>query len=515
MVHDEEKQLDRVAARAADTSSSSEEVSVQQVPHKGTGILDRLLTLEAAMDRKLGIESQAIQRIQPEEQKPQSWHQQATMALLWAGATMNVSCLSSGFLGWELGLDLSQTIPITIFGTLLGAMVAGFCATMGPMGLRQMSLARYSFGWYPTKIVAFLNVISQIGWSAVGCITAGSALSAVSDGKLSSIVGIVIIAVCSSVLNFCGLRAILEYQKYAWAIFFVLFMVMYGEMAPRATLEIKSTLTGQDLNGAVLSLLAIVYGSSVSWATIAADFYVLHPMNTSKLKIFTLTTLGIGLSTCIGMVLGCCVGSAMGAEPALAAVYDEQGVGFLIQEMLYPRGFAKFVLVILVLAGIGMNCINLYSSALSVQQFARPLARIPRFVWTLVLFGVTFGIAAGGREHLNAYLQNFLSLLGYWATSFFVIVWCEHYIFRKGSADNYDLEGWNDPKRLPIGLAALVAFLVGVVGWVLGMVETWFTGPVGKLVGSEGGDLANELTFGFTLILFVPLRYLELKYIGR
>lgn len=282
MVHDEEKQLDHVAVAAKTTeSSSSENASVHETSHaKGTGILDRLLILEAALDRKLGIESQAIQRVLPEEQKPQSWHQQATMALLWAGATMNVSCMSTGFLGWELGLDLSQTIPITIFGTLLGAMVAGFCATMGPMGLREMSLARYSFGWYPAKIVAFLNVISQIGWSAVGCITAGSALSAVSNGKVSSIVGIVIVAVCSSVLNFCGLRAILEYQKYAWAIFFVLFMVMYGEMAPRADIHTKSTLKGTDLSGNVLSLLAIVYGSSVSWATIAADFYVLHPRNT-------------------------------------------------------------------------------------------------------------------------------------------------------------------------------------------------------------------------------------------
>ncbi|KAL2281067.1 hypothetical protein FJTKL_12087 [Diaporthe vaccinii] len=228
------------------------------------------------------------------------------------------------------------------------------------------------------------------------------------DGKLSSIVGIVIITICSSALNFCGLRAILEYQKYAWAIFFVLFMTMYGEMAPRADIDTKSTLTGNDEAGAVLSLLAVVYGSSVSWATIAADYYVQHPIKISKFKVFTLTTMGIGISTCIDM--------------ELADVYEEQGVGFLIQTMLFPRGFAKFVLVVLVLAGIGMNCINFYSSALSVQQFARPLACVPRFVWTIMLFGITLGIATGGRESLNAYLQNFLSLLGYWATSFFIIL---------------------------------------------------------------------------------------------
>ncbi|KAL2285906.1 hypothetical protein FJTKL_07399 [Diaporthe vaccinii] len=239
-----------------------------------------------------------------------------------------------------------------------------------------MFIARYSFGWYPFKILAALNIISQIGWSA---------------------------AVCSSALNFCVLRAILKYQTYAWAVFFVLFMITYGEMDPRSDIATKSTLTSKDKAGAVLSLLAIVYGSKIA-------------------KVFTLTTMGIGISICIGIMLGCCVGSAMGADQELADIYEEQGVGFLIQTMLFPRGFAKFMLIMLVFAGIGINCINLYLSALSVQQFVRPLARIPRFIWTVVLFGITLTIAAGGRESLNAYLQKFLSLLGYWATSFFVIL---------------------------------------------------------------------------------------------
>lgn len=54
-------------------------------------------------------------------------------------------------------------------------------------------------GWYPNKIVAALNTIQQIGWSAVGCITGGLALTAVSNGRISIVIGIVIIAVCSLV----------------------------------------------------------------------------------------------------------------------------------------------------------------------------------------------------------------------------------------------------------------------------------------------------------------------------
>ena len=54
-----------------------------------------------------------------------------------------------------------------------------------------------------------------------------------------------------------------------------------------------------------------------------------------------------------------------------------------------------------------------------------------------------------------------------------VILFCEHYIFRKGNFASYDLEGWNDPKRLPVGVAAFCAFALGVVMWIMGLVQTW------------------------------------------
>lgn len=337
---------------ALDTSDSRI-VEYNSLPvRQDNGILSKLRNLEAAMDRKLGIESQAIDRVLPEHKSPQSWHSQAVMALLWASGTMQISCFATGFIGNELGLDLMQSILTTIFGTLLGAAVSGFCATMGPaMGLRQVSISRYSFGWYPSKIIAVLNVISQIGWSAVGCITGGLALSAVSDGRVSLVLGVVVIAVGSLIISFVGLRAILAFDKYSWFAFLVMFLCMYGEAAPHADTSSASSLTGANLSGSVLTLLAIVYGSSASWCSIAADYYVHYPVDTSRTKVFILTTLGLTIPTCIGMVLGCCVGSAFNTNAEWDTVNTNQGVGFLIQTMIYPRGFAKFLLVILVLAG--------------------------------------------------------------------------------------------------------------------------------------------------------------------
>ncbi len=102
------------------------------------------------------------------------------------------------------------------------------------------------------------------------------------------------------------------------------------------------------------------------------------------------------------------------------------------------------------------------------------------------------------------FLQNFLSLLGYWNTAFFVILSTEHYVFRRGwyGYDGYDLDAWNNPHLMPIGFAGGLAFAAGIAGCVVGMSETWYVGALAKLIGDPefGGDIGNQLAFAFSLL---------------
>ncbi|EPS34009.1 hypothetical protein POX_a01004 [Penicillium oxalicum] len=493
--------------------SSADEAEIEPVKtSKPRGILATIRSFEQYLDGKLGIESHSLDRVPPENRDSPST---IVMALMWASATMNISCFSTGFLGHKFGLSLGQTIPTVIFGTLLGASVTGWCATMGPgTGLRQVAISRYSLGFYPSSVIALLNVIEQLGWASVNCITGGLALSAVSDGRVSIAVGVVIIACVSLLFSFVGLRGVLLYEKYAWIMFFIIFMIIYGEAAHRADLSAPATVSGATLSGNVLSLIGVVYGSSASWSSIVSDFYVHYPVNTSKLKIFLFTTFGITIPTCIGMLLGACISSALPTNPEWAAAY-ENGIGEILQEIIYPNGFAKFLLVLLVLSGIGVNCIAIYSGALSAQLFATPCAKVPRVVWSILVFGGILALGIAGRDHLLDVLENFLSLLGYWNTSFFAILFIEHYCFRSGNLANYDLDAWNTPSKMPIGYAGLTAFLCGAAGWILGMVETYYVGVLAEKIGADGGDIANELALVFTSVSYWPLRKLELKYVGR
>lgn len=265
-----------------------------------------------------------------------------------------------------------------------------------------------------------------------------------------------------------------------------------------------------------LTLFAVLYGSSASWCSIVSDYYVEYPVDTSKWKVFLLTTLGNSIPTCLGMILGCICGSALNNKADWLESYDS-GIGYLIQAMVHPVGFAKFLLVILAFSGIAMTAIAMYSAGLSVQQFARPLGFGPRVIWTSIMFVAIILLALVGRDQLLIFLQNFLPLLGYWNTSFFVILSAEHYLYRGGyyGFQGYNLDAWNNPELLPLGWAGGFAFAAGVMGAVVGMSETFYVGVLAARIGESSGDIGNQLSFLFTLAAYVPARWAERKFTGK
>lgn len=292
---------------------------------------------------------------------------------------------------------------------------------------------------------------------------------------------------------------------------------MYSFAGPSADLATPTALSGPTLSGTALTLFAVLYGSSASWCSIVSDYYVEYPVDTSKWKVFLLTTLGNSIPTCLGMILGCICGSALNDKADWLESYDS-GIGYLIQTMVRPVGFAKFLLVILAFSAIAMTAIAMYSAGLSVQQFARPLGVVPRFVWTSIMFVAIILLALVGRDQLLTSLQNFLSLLGYWNTSFFVILATEHYLYRGGlrrGFAGYDLDAWNTPRLLPGGWAGGLAFAAGVAGAVVGMSETFYVGVLAAKIGVSSGDVGNQLSSLFTLAVYVSSRWAERKFTGR
>ena len=87
-----------------------------------------------------------------------------------------------------------------------------------------------------------------------------------------------------------------------------------------------------------------------------------------------------------------------------------------------------------------------------------------------------------------------------------VITLEEQFVFRRRANPKYIWSDWDNQEKLPIGLAALTAFITGWIGAVLCMAQLYFVGPIARLIGKDGGDVGNYVDFCIAGLVYPPLR---------
>jgi purine-cytosine permease-like protein len=293
----------------------------------------------------------------------------------------------------------------------------------------------------------------------------------------------------------------------------IVLFVLVGSAGPKFDTTVKSIGDTATVNANRLSFLSLCLAVPVSWAAAASDFYVYYPESTTKWKIFLMTFSGIFLAYCVVNMLGVGLATGIANTPSWAAAIDVSSGALILAGYDGLGGFGKFCGVILAMGVIANNIPGTYSAALGFQMLGRYPFRVPRWLWTCIVVLIYFVCAIAGRDHLFSIFENFLALMGYWITTFISIVLEEHLWFRRKSG--FDWSAWNDPSRLPLGYAALTAFLIGWAGCIIGMYQIWYEGPIAKIAGGYGADLGIWIGCGFSLITYPPLRMLELKFVGR
>lgn len=368
-------------------------------------------------------------------------------------------------------------------------------------------------GWWPSRLCVLLNIVIMLGYGLVDILAAGQILSAVNGAGLTVIAGTLISAAISLVIVLFGIGVFHKYERYAWMPQLAAFFILAGVAGP----DFDSSTVTQGTGGVVaadrMSYFWLCVANTIAWSPATADFYVYFPPTTKRWMTWLCTTMGITLSVSITVLFGAGLGSGVLSKQSWSDAYDVS-IGALIVEAYAPLGaFGHFCSVILALGLISNNVPGTYSAALSFQLLGRWFAQIPRVFWGVVAAIIYTVLACVGRNVLFEVFSNFLGLMGYWTLIWVALTLVEEVLFRRRRG-GYDWTAWNDPKRLPIGLAALVAFLVGWVGAILGMWQTYFTGPLARLVG-DGIDLGMPVGSSWAVIVFIPLRWLELKYVGR
>lgn len=494
--------------RLSGSSSDEQELgSVDPDQNRFVGFFARI----SRFLERLGGETKGIARIPEDERHDDSFWDTATM---WVGANTVIAAYSIGFLGSTLfGLTIRDSMATIICFDILGTLPVAALSTFGPpTGMRQMVLSRYWFGSVGARICAFLNAITCIGWSSVNTVAAVNTLHQVNykGHPMPPWAGIFLIGMVSWVIALLGYKVIHLYERYAYIPNVIVFFVICICLGQDGLMSWETLNSGPVEAAGVLSFGATCYGFAAGWGPYSSDYTCYKPKNTNRFKVFFYIVFWASISCILPMLIGAFSAERINRSPAYADMYKQYSTGGLLWMILVENklhGFGQFCMVILSLSTIANNVPNLYTFSVSAQVVLPYFDMIPQYVWATVITGASIGISIAAFSSFSEYLQDFMNIIAYWISFYYGIVLAEHLFFRR-SYDNYNIDAYNSFVRLPFGISAIFAGLCGVGGAVVGMSQTWYTGPIGAMIG-KGGDIGFELSFGFAFVGLVLTRWLE------
>ncbi|KAI1297495.1 permease for cytosine/purines, uracil, thiamine, allantoin-domain-containing protein [Xylaria venustula] len=452
-----------------------------------------------------GVELRGITPVPLEERVDRRF---INVFFVWFAMSINLLPVVTGILGtFGFGLSLRDCSLIILFFSLLCTVPPAYFSTFGSRtGLRQMIHARYTFGYYVTSIIVLLNLATISGFGIISCVLGGSTLAAVADGQFDSTVGIIIIGLIGLFVSFGGYRFLHQFERYSWILNLIAIIIATGIGGKQLFNQAEAALVSPSV---IVSYGGVIAGFLIPWAAMASDFTVYCDPSVSTLRIFIYTYIGLFVPTVPLMVLGAAIGGATASNPAWAEGYAKYIVGGVLEAILKPAGgFGKFVAVLLSLSVIGNLSASMYSISLNFQLLIPFFVHIPRFVFSMVYAIVAIPVSVYAARSFFASLENFIYLIAYWSAAYVAVVSAEHFVFRKANPASYVPEHWDQPRKLPTGISAILA-----VGLSFGLIvpsasQVWYTGPLAVTTG----DIGFEVALVLSPILYVPIRWLELKW---
>lgn len=244
---------------------------------------------------------------------------------------------------------------------------------------------------------------------------------------------------------------------------------MVGSAGPHFDLTFQTPMSTENAIAKRITFFSLGLSIALAWAPLAADYFVYYPPQVKSSRTFLVTVFGATLGMSIVLLMGVGLGTVIASSPQYASQYGNSPGGVLMTAYDGLGGFGKFCAVINVLALVANNTPGAYSMGMNLQMVGGVFGKVPRPVFTTLATLIYGACAMGGRNRLYEIFKSFLPLIGYWVMIFVVIVLEEDILIRRNKG--YDWSHWNCRDKLPLGVAAGVAFLIGWAGAIVGMVS--------------------------------------------
>ena len=389
---------------------------------------------------------------------------------LWFGANLTIADFALGSLFYVFGLPFSSILAAVIVGNVLGGLLLGLMASMGPaFGYPQMMISRAVMGRTGNVPFALANWISSVGWFTVNIILGGFALQLAFG--LPFFVAAAIIVVVDVALATYGHDIIHSFEK----VMSVVLGLMFAGMTVLAYSKMGANFSAYEASSSFnlyfwALVLAVVFSYLMSWSPYASDYSRYLPRTTSRWKLVALTTAGGAIASAWAEVAGFFV--VVGAnDPHLTIISALAAVS---------GGYSAFTLLAIVLGAVAADALNLYTNSLSALVLYKKAGRVQ----TVFLAGIVgFVFALAGSTNFQGFYENFLLTLDYWITPWIGVMVGAFFVKKITSGVE------SAPPFLKTGLGAyLVGLLASVPFMNLSPYGLKYVGPIASLIG--GADVS-------------------------
>ncbi len=423
--------------------------------------------MTARIDRPTSVEKFGIEHI-PEDQRHGT---PGRVFTLWFAANLTIADYVIGVLAvLAFHLTVLQSIPVLVVGNLLGGLVLGLSAGMGPrLGFPQMFSSRSSFGRRGNYIPGGLNWISTVGWFTVNTILGAEAIQAIAPSFNFYVAAILLVTIQVLIATY-GHDFIHLFEKIMSVVLGVLFLGVFLLTIPHLGQALSFVPQGGSAAAPTLSsagvLLAVSFSYIMSWSPYASDYSRYLPTSTSAKRVVAFALIGGAFASFGVEVLGTLVGSVT------------QSFDYFGSLNAFAGSLGSVAVVAIILGAMAANALNIYTNSLSALVLDVRAKR-----WVTVVAGGIVGLILSilGGANFESFFENFLLVLDYWITPWLAIILVDFFLVKRTT-----VESTSNPKSVDLpslgiyGLSIFISvpFMVPPtpIGSIVGALSGWFGG---------------------------------------
>lgn len=419
-------------------------------------------------------------------------------AMTWGGAALQPTVWTLG--GTLICVGFVQGSLATILAVLISSVIIGMIGLIGfKTGASSTGALRCLLGIQGSKITSIGALISQCGWSAIGCYVGSLSLSYIlsalfglptfgqAGGQGTLVLGVIIISVLTYLGTVIGGTKTLKMFETIMMIALLVFagLITVALFKRRTWQELCSFKVPAKYSMSFSSAFNMMFVVCVTFATVVNDY-------TRYVKTAG-TALGGNILGYSGGVYWFC---AMGmAGPVVAClnggVFDMENAN--PSSLCMQLGFGLPLLCVIIFSVVTTNMLDYYSSGMNIQNlFPRLNYRLCITIASVLIFVIA--MIPIFLSSIYSFIYTFLDILGAIFPPLFAIILVDFYLIHKRK---YAVGEINDPNGR----------FWFTKGFNMYAIFVWLLGAIIYTIFNKLNVMSNSVGFAITAMLVTAVIY--------